>query len=125
MTNIPIAMTSGVVGVFGPAAIAGYGVGTRLEYLLVPLAFGFGGPLVALVGTNLGAGNRERALRAAWIGGWVCFAMTEAVGLSPALFSETRLSPLDRDAALNPARPTLLPIFRSIFGLVGVGHALH
>ena len=74
MTNVTIALTTGVVGAFGPAAIAGYGVGTRLEYLLVPLAFGFGGPLVALVGTNIGAGNRERALRAAWIGGWICFA---------------------------------------------------
>ena len=57
MTNVTIALTTGVVGAFGPAAIAGYGVGTRLEYLLVPLAFGFGGPLVAMVGTNIGAGN--------------------------------------------------------------------
>jgi len=63
MTNVTIALTTGLVGAFGPAAIAGYGVGNRLEYLLIPLAFGFGGPLVALVGTNLGAGNRERALR--------------------------------------------------------------
>ena len=58
MTNVTIALTTGLVGAFGPAAIAGYGVGTRLEYLLIPLAFGFGGPLVALVGTNLGAGKR-------------------------------------------------------------------
>ena len=43
MTNVTIALTTGVVGAFGPAAIAGYGVGTRLEYLLIPLAFGFGG----------------------------------------------------------------------------------
>ena len=65
MTNATIALTTGLVGAFGPAAIAGYGIGTRLEYLLVPLSFGFGGPLVALVGTNIGAGNRERARRAA------------------------------------------------------------
>ncbi len=36
MTNVTIALPTGVVGAFGPAAIAGYGVGTRLEYLLVP-----------------------------------------------------------------------------------------
>ena len=63
MTNVTIALTTGVVGAFGPAAIAGYGVGTRLEYLLIPLAFGFGGPLVALVGTNLG--RRQPRARAA------------------------------------------------------------
>ena len=67
-TNLTIAIATALVGHFGPAAIAGYGTGSRLEYLLVPLVFGLGGPLVAMVGTNIGAGQRERALRAAWIG---------------------------------------------------------
>src|SRR5438093_570961 len=64
-TNLTIAIATGFVGRFGPAAIAGYGTGARLEYLLVPLVFGLGGPLVAMVGTNIGAGQRDRALRAA------------------------------------------------------------
>jgi Na+-driven multidrug efflux pump len=67
-TNLTIAIATGFVGRFGPAAIAGYGTGSRLEYLLIRLVFGLGGPLVAMVGTNIGAGQRDRALRAAWIG---------------------------------------------------------
>ena len=67
-TNLTIVIGTAFVGEFGPAAIAGYGIGARLEYLLVPLVFGLGGPLVAMVGTSIGAGQRERALRAAWIG---------------------------------------------------------
>ena len=43
----------------GPEAVAGYGTGGRLEYLLIPLVFGLGAPLVALVGTNIGAGQRD------------------------------------------------------------------
>ena len=43
------------------AAIAGYGMGSRVEYRLVPRVFGLGGPLVAMVGTNMGAGQRDRA----------------------------------------------------------------
>jgi Na+-driven multidrug efflux pump len=125
MTNVTIALTNGVVGAFGPAAIAGYGVGTRLEYLLVPLAFGFGGPLVALVGTNLGAGNRDRALRAAWIGGWICFAMTEAVGLAAALFPEAWLTLFDRDPAMIAAGSTYLRIVGPFFGFFGLGMALY
>jgi hypothetical protein len=39
-TNLTIAIATGFVGRFGPAAIAGYGTGSRLEYLLVPLAAG-------------------------------------------------------------------------------------
>jgi len=67
-TNLTIAIATGLVGRFGPAAIAGYGTGSRVEYLLIPLVFGLGGPLVAMVGTNIGAGQRDRAVRAAWIG---------------------------------------------------------
>ena len=61
-TNLTIAIATGFVGAFGPAAIAGYGTGSRLEYLLIPLVFGLGGPLVAMVGTNIGAGRPERAV---------------------------------------------------------------
>jgi len=125
MTNVTIALTTGVVGAFGPAAIAGYGVASRLEYLLVPLAFGFGGPLVALVGTNLGAGNRDRALRAAWIGGWICFAMTETVGLAAAFYPEAWLTLFDRDPAMIAAGSTYLRIVGPFFGFFGLGMALY
>ena len=69
-TTLTVALTTALVGAAaGPDAIAGYGTGGRLEYLLVPLVFGLGAPLVALVGTNIGAGQRARALRIALIGG--------------------------------------------------------
>ena len=67
-TNLTIAVATGFAGLDGPAAVAGYGTGVRLEYLLVPLVFGLGAPLVAMVGTNIGAGRRARALRVAWTG---------------------------------------------------------
>jgi len=57
-TNLTIMIGTALVGAFGPAAIAGYGTGARLEYLLVPLVFGLGAPLVAMVGTAIGAGDR-------------------------------------------------------------------
>ncbi len=43
-TNLTIAIVTGIVGRLGSGAIAGYGVGSRLEYLLVPLIFGLGRP---------------------------------------------------------------------------------
>jgi MATE family, multidrug efflux pump len=125
MTNVTIALTTGVVGAFGPAAIAGYGVGTRLEYLLIPLAFGFGGPLVALVGTNIGAGSLDRALRAAWIGGWICFALTETIGLAAALFPAAWLTLFDRDPAMVAAGSAYLRIVGPCYGFFGLGMALY
>ncbi len=80
-TTLTVALTTALVGAAaGPDAVAGYGTGTRLEYLLIPLVFGLGAPLVALVGTNIGAGQRERALRVALLGGAVAFCLTEAIG---------------------------------------------
>jgi putative MATE family efflux protein len=125
MTNVTIGLTTGLVGAFGPAAIAGYGVGTRLEYLLVPLAFGFGGPLVALVGTNIGAGNRERAKRAAWIGGWTCFALAEAIGVAAAIWPAAWLTLFDRDPAMIEAGSAYLRVVGPFYGFFGLGMALY
>jgi putative MATE family efflux protein len=125
MTNITIGLTTGLVGAFGPAASAGYGVGTRLEYLLIPIAFGFGGPLVAVVGTNIGGGNRERALRAAWIGGGICFALTEAVGIAAALFPAAWLGLFDRDPAMIAAGSAYLRVVGPFYGFFGLGMALY
>jgi putative MATE family efflux protein len=125
MTNVTIALTTGVVGAFGPAAIAGYGVGTRLEYLLIPLAFGFGGPLVALVGTNIGAGNRARAVRAAWIGAWICAALCEVIGIAAALFPTAWLSLFNSDPAMIAAGAPYLRIVGPFYGFFGIGMALY
>lgn len=125
MTNVTIALTTGLVAAFGAAAIAGYGVGTRLEYMLVPLSFGFGGALVALVGTNIGAGNRERALRAAWIGSWVSFALTGTIGMLAALFPAAWLSLFIADPKAIEAGSAYLRTVGPFYGFFGLGMALY
>ena len=64
-------LVTGLVGRFGVAALAGYGIGVRLEFMLVPLAFGIGSGLTTLVGVAAGANDWKRAVRAAWTGGLV------------------------------------------------------
>ena len=86
-TNVIIASATALVAsVAGADAVAGYGTGARLEYLLIPLVFGLGAPLVALVGTNIGAGQYQRALRIGLCGGAIAFAITEAIGLATAIW---------------------------------------
>ena len=70
----------------GPDAVAGYGTGSRLEYLLIPLVFGLGAPMVAMVGTNIGAGQNHRALRIAMTGAALAFVACEAIGVGAALW---------------------------------------
>ena len=113
------------MGAFGPAAIAGYGVGSRLEYLLVPLCFGLGGPLVALVGTNIGAGRRGRALKAAWIGAATAAILCEAIGLAAAAFPNAWLSLFGSDPAMLDAGARYLRWVGPFYGFFGLGMALY
>jgi putative MATE family efflux protein len=124
-TNLTIAISTGLVGQFGPAAIAGYGTGARLEYLLIPLVFGLGGPLVAMVGTNIGAGKRERALRTAWIGGAIAAGLCEVIGLWAAVFPKTWLGLFDTDPAMLEAGVRYLQTVGPTYGLFGLGLALY
>jgi putative MATE family efflux protein len=124
-TNLTIAIATALVGAFGAVAIAGYGVGSRLEYLLIPLVFGLGGPLVAMVGTNIGAGRRERALRVAWIGAAIAAALCEFIGCAAALFPRAWLTLFDTDPAMIEAGTRYLHAVGPVYGLFGLGMALY
>jgi putative MATE family efflux protein len=124
-TNLTIAIATAYVGAFGPAAIAGYGTGSRLEYLLIPLVFGLGGPLVAMVGTNIGAGRRDRALRVAWIGAAIAAAICEVIGLSAAAAPRAWLSLFDTAPAMLDAGSRYLRAVGPVYGLFGLGMALY
>jgi len=124
-TNATVAVTTALVGQFGAGAIAGYGVGSRLEYLLVPLVFGLGSPLVAVVGTNIGAGRSRRALRTAWIGAAIAFALTEMIGLAAAAFPVAWLGLFDHDPTMLAAGAQYLRVVGPCYGLFGLGMALY
>src|SRR6266700_1440853 len=124
-TNLTIIIGTAFVGGFGPAAIAGYGTGARLEYLLVPLVFGLGGPLVAMVGTSIGAGQYDRALRTAWIGAAIAVGLCETIGLCAAAFPHAWLSLFDTDPAMLDAGSRYLHTVGPLYGLFGLGMALY
>ena len=108
-TNLTIALATALVaGAAGVDAVAGFGTGVRLEYLLIPLVFGLGAPLVALVGTNIGAGQQQRALHIALTGGALAFALTETAGpgrgdlAGPVAVAVQRRAQHDRDRQRVP-----------------------
>jgi putative MATE family efflux protein len=124
-TNLAIMLTTGMVGTFGSAALAGFGTGSRLEYLMVPIAFGVGGPLVAIVGTNMGAGQKQRALRAAWIGAAVGFTLTETIGLAAAAYPVGWLSLFGHDPAMLATGSLYLHTVGPFYGFFGLGLVLY
>jgi len=124
-TNVSIATATGLAGKFGPAAVAGYGTGARLEYLLVPLVFGLGAPLAAMVGTSIGAGRRDRAMRVAWTGAALAGGLTGAIGLAAAFFPGAWLSLFGSDATMNEVGTHYLRIVGPFYGFFGFGLALY
>jgi putative MATE family efflux protein len=124
ISNVSIAISTAFVGGYGIAALAGYGVAARLEYILVPIAFGFGTALTAMVATNMGAGQPERALRVAWTGGAVVAAITGTIGLAAALMPALWMNLFTTDAAVREFGFLYLNIVGGCYGLFGLGLAL-
>ncbi|MDB5981266.1 MAG: family efflux transporter [Pseudomonas sp.] len=85
MATLSITALTAAAGAFGVAAIAGYGIASRLDMLLIPVMFGFGTAAITLVGTNIGAGNVARARRAALVNALFVAAIVETVGVLVAL----------------------------------------
>src|SRR5262249_46001832 len=81
LNNLALATLTGFVATLGAAQLAGFGVATRLEYLLYPLAFGLGAGVIAMVGTNIGAGNVTRAAQIAWTAAALAVGVTLCIGL--------------------------------------------
>ena len=64
-----ILVLTGLVGTFGTEALAGYGIGSRVEFLMIPLIFGIGTAMTSIVGANIGASNIVRAEKVGIYGG--------------------------------------------------------
>lgn len=125
-TNVTVMLTTALIGrAAGPDAVAGYGTGARLEYLLIPLVFGLGAPLVAMVGTNIGAGQTARALRIAWTGAAAAFALTEAIGLAAAAFPNAWLGLFGHDPAMLATGGAYLRSVGPAYGFFGGGLCLY
>jgi putative MATE family efflux protein len=124
-TNLTVVLLTALVAPFGSLALAGYGIAARLEYLLIPLVFGFGSALVTMVGTNIGAGHRARAERIAWIGAGLAAALTGSVGLGAALAPEWWMRLFTTDAEALAVGATYLRIVGPTYGFFGAGLALY
>jgi Na+-driven multidrug efflux pump len=125
-TNVTIALaTAMVASAAGVGAVAGFGTAARIEYLLIPLVFGLGAPMVALVGTNIGAGQHERALRIGLIGGAMSFVLAEAIGIAVAIWPEAWLRLFSDDPAMIAAGSDYLRIVGPAYGFFGMGMALY
>jgi Na+-driven multidrug efflux pump len=111
--------------VHGNDALAGYGIGARLEFLLVPMAFGVGVAAVPMVGMAIGAGDLRRARRVAWTAGAVSASLLGTIGLVLMLFPDLWVSWFSRDAGVLAQARSYLRWAGPGFGFFGLGLTLY
>lgn len=123
--NLTIAVVTAAVGTFGQAAVAGYGIASRLEYIQVPLLFGLGTAVMTMVGVNIGAGQIKRAQRIAWLGAVVAFAFSSLIGMVAAVAPQLWLTLFSRDAEILVAGSIYLQQVAPFYGFIGAAMALY
>ncbi|HJS37536.1 MAG TPA: MATE family efflux transporter [Burkholderiales bacterium] len=124
-TVLTAVVLTGFVGSFGTAALAGYGVGVRLELLQIPLVFAIGQALVVMVGTNIGAGHGRRAKHIAWIGAGLAAGISLAVGGLVAVFPALWIRIFSDDPVVLAAGSTYLHVVAPFYAFFGAGMALY
>jgi len=125
MTNLTIVLVTGLVGPFGVHALAGYGMGARLEYLQIPLVFGMGSALLTMVGTNIGAKQYRRSEHIAWVGAGLAAGITGTIGLAAALYPHGWIGLFSADPEVLTVGSTYLRIVGPTYGFFGLGLALY
>jgi putative MATE family efflux protein len=125
LTNANVMIVTSLVGAYGTLALAGYGAGARLEYLQIPLIFGMGTALVAMVGMNVGAGQHARARRVALTGAGLAAALTGGIGLLSALVPSLWIGLFSAEPDVRAVGETYSRIVGPAYGFFGVGLALY
>lgn len=116
---------TGLVARLGPQALAGYGIGQRLEFLLIPIAFGVGVASVPMVGMAMGAGQVQRARRVAWAAGWVAAVALTGIGAVVVLWPQLWSHIFTTDAQVLHHADLYLRMGGPGFAFFGMGLALY
>ena len=114
LTVTTILSLTAIVGRFGESALAGYGIGSRIEFLMIPL-----------VGINVGADNIARAERIGWIGSSLAAALSGSVGIFLALFPNLWIPAFTTDPATFEAAKLYIQIVGPCFAFQGLGLSLY
>ena len=125
IANLTTVLVTAQLRSHGTAAVAAYGIAARLEFLVIPLSFGVGSALTALVGGAVGAGDWRTARRLAWIGGGLAFAVTGTIGLVVGLNAAGFARLFTDDAAVAAIAAQALAFTGPAFGGFGLGMAMY
>jgi Na+-driven multidrug efflux pump len=124
MSITSIIILNRLVAGFGPTVLAGFGIGTRLEFLLTPLGFAIGVASVPIVGAAIGAGVVARARAAAWMAARLAAVVMAVIGLVMAVLPELWGGMFTDNPATLDAASQYFRWAGPSYGFFGVGMSL-
>ena len=122
---LAVLIFTGLVARLGVLPLAGYGIGQRLEFLLMPIAFGIGVASVPMVGVAMGAGNVARARQVAWTAGGVSAFNLALIGAVVFFAPDLWAGAFSQDEAVLEHARQYLRIAGPAFPLFGLGLTLY
>ena len=122
---LAILIFTGLIARLGVLPLAGYGIGQRLEFLLIPIAFGIGVAAVPMVGMAVGASDIARARRVAWTAGCVSAFSLGLLGAVVALTPDVWAGIFTTDPGVLREAREYLVWAGPAFGFFGLGLALY
>ncbi|MEM7016095.1 MAG: MATE family efflux transporter [Pseudomonadota bacterium] len=125
LSVVTIISLTAIVASYGESALAGYGIGSRIEFLSVPLIFGLGAAMTSLVGMSIGAKNVARAEHIGWLGGAAAALLSGTAGVLLALFPDVWIPAFTDDPAAHASARDFIQIIGPCLAFQGLGMALY
>ena len=122
---LTILILTKIVAGFGPGALAGDGIGTRLEFLLIPITFAIGVACVPLVGMAIGGGLVKRAKQVAWTGAALSAGIVGVIGLFAAVLPDQWASLFTDNAEVIGITHLYLMWVAPVYGFFALGLCLY
>jgi putative MATE family efflux protein len=122
---LSILILTWLIARFGTEALAGYGIGTRLEFLIIPIAFAIGISSLPMVGMAVGAGDIARARKVAWTAGGISGLLIGVVGLLVMAVPDLWATLFSDDPAVLAAARSYLSWSGAGFGFLALALCLY
>ena len=114
-----------VISIFGTNWTAGFGIAIRLELLLIPIIFGIGGALIAIVGANVGAKKISRAIAMTWKGTFFSVFIVGFIGLFFSIYPDLWSAFFTDNAEIKETSKLYLKVVAPFYAFFALGLGLY
>ena len=110
---------------FGTEVLAGFGIGSRLEFMLTSLAFSFGIASVPMIGMAIGAERVARARKVALVAGLASFITVGLIATVIAIFPDIWVNIFTDSAGVRAAGYRYLSTAAPMYAFIGLAMSMY